>query len=260
MTGPARRADRPDRPDLGGGPAGGAHPLRVVSYNLRGMRDDVAALTTVVRGLDPDVLLLQEIPRHPLSTYRVSDLARRCDLLWSGRTRRLSGTTLLTSLRVRSSPARDVALPVAGRPGTRRGNPRSWTWAWVRPLGAAPVAVVSAHLSLLPGERVDHVRRIVRGCGERGIAPARLVVGGDLNEDASGPAWASLADSLTEVTADRPTFPAARPHRRIDAIFAGAGLRPVTAVPGAPWPVATLPPRLLAAASDHLPVWVDLQV
>lgn len=46
--------------------------VRVVSYNVRGLADDVAAAAEVVRALDPDVLLLQEVPRHPASSYRIS--------------------------------------------------------------------------------------------------------------------------------------------------------------------------------------------
>ena len=39
-------------------------PLRVVSYNVHGQRDDVAALATVVRQLAPDVVIVQEGPRR----------------------------------------------------------------------------------------------------------------------------------------------------------------------------------------------------
>src|SRR5690606_11172167 len=99
---PGGRVHRRRRP----GPLPGrAMRVRVASYNLRGLGDDAAAAAQVVRALDPDVLLLQEVPRHPGSSYRISAFARACDLLWSGRTRLLSRTAVLTSLRVVASDA-----------------------------------------------------------------------------------------------------------------------------------------------------------
>ena len=41
--------------------------LRVASYNVRDLKDDVDAAARVVRAIDPDVLCLQEVPRHPFS-------------------------------------------------------------------------------------------------------------------------------------------------------------------------------------------------
>ncbi|MGC5583641.1 endonuclease/exonuclease/phosphatase family protein [Ornithinimicrobium sp. W1679] len=223
--------------------------LRVASYNLRGLKDDATAAAAVVRAVDPDVLLLQEVPRYPGSDYAITALARRTGLLWSGRTRLLSGTSLMTGLRIRSTDSQDRRLPVG-----LRENPRSYTVARVEAVGLAPVTVVSVHLSLKEEQRVDHVRTVLAELAaspELGDGP--LVVGGDLNEEGSGPAWGVLAGALTEVSDDRPTYPAQRPHRRIDAIFA-RGHRAVT--PGDP---ALLEGMALAEATDHLPVWVDLE-
>lgn len=223
--------------------------LRVASYNLRGLKDDARAAAAVVRAVDPDVLLLQEVPRYPGSDYAISAFARRSGLLWSGRTRLVSGTGLMTSLRVRSTDSQDRRLAVG-----LRENPRSYTVATVEAVGLAPVTVVSVHLSLKEEQRVDHARTVL---AELAAAPdlgnGPLVVGGDVNEDGSGPAWGVLAGALTEVADDRPTFPAQRPHRRIDAIFA-RGHRAAT--PGDPQLLEGAP---VAQASDHLPVWVDLQ-
>ena len=51
-------------------------PLRVASYNLRGLKDDPRSAAAVVRAVDPDVLLLQEVPRYPGSSYAIAALAR----------------------------------------------------------------------------------------------------------------------------------------------------------------------------------------
>jgi exonuclease III len=36
--------------------------LRVLSWNVHGLRDDQQALTRIVRDLDPDVMWVQEAP------------------------------------------------------------------------------------------------------------------------------------------------------------------------------------------------------
>lgn len=223
--------------------------LRVATYNLRGLKDDAGAAAEVVRAIDPDVLLLQEVPRHPGSSYAIAGFARRSGLLWSGRTRRLSGTGIMTSLRVGSSDSRDHRLPVR-----LRQNPRGYTVAQVRTVGGPVVTAVSVHLSLVGDQRVEHVRTLLRQLADDPRLPASgpLVVGGDLNEEPGGRAWRLVAEQLAEVSDDRATFPAAAPGQRIDALF-GRGHR--TARPGDP---VLLDGRRPSAASDHLPVWADL--
>src|SRR5690606_21154113 len=115
--------------------------LRVATYNLRGLKDDAHAAASVVRAIAPDVLLLQEVPRYPGSDYAISAFARRAGMLWSGRTRMVSGTSLMTSLRVLSSDSQDRRLRVG-----LRENPRSYTVAQVSAPGRATVTVVSVHL------------------------------------------------------------------------------------------------------------------
>ncbi|WP_194288602.1 endonuclease/exonuclease/phosphatase family protein [Ornithinicoccus halotolerans] len=224
--------------------------VRVASYNLRGLRDDTAAVVDVVRAIDPDVLLLQEIPRHPLSGYRVTDLARRCDLHWSGRTHRLAGTSMLTSMRVIAADTVDHGLPVGFAE-----NPRSWSASVVTRPGGGRLAVGSLHLPLQSGQRVDHVRRVLAAV-ESGPAAAGVpvVLGGDLNEDEQGPAWQALAARLPQVSAPEGTFPAHHPHRAIDALFGSRDLRV------RPGDRAALDPRRVRAASDHWPVWVDVEL
>ena len=223
--------------------------LRVATYNLRGLKDDAHAAAKVVRTIAPDVLLLQEVPRYPGSSYAISAFAREAGLLWSGRTRLVSGTSLMTSLRLLSTDSQDRKLRVG-----LRENPRSYTVARVTSPGRPSVTVVSVHLPLKGDQRVDHAGTVLRELTEELAVPAGapLVIGGDLNEDNAGAAWGVVAQQLAEVSDDRPTFPAASPHRRIDAVFARGHQG---AVPGDP---ALLDGMPLAEASDHVPVWVDL--
>lgn len=224
--------------------------IRVASYNLRGLKDDATAAAEVVRRVDPDVLLLQEIPRHPFSGCRIAHFARRAGMVWSGRTRRLSGTGMMTSRRVIATDSIDRKLPVAPR-----ANPRSYTVAQVRAPAGQDITVVSLHLSLLAHERLAHMRQILDELSAPPmLADGLVVVGGDLNESSGGRAWQVLEERLSLATPDRPTFPAAGPRSWIDAIFAS---RDLTVLPHAdvPWEQA-----LVSAASDHLPVWFDLEV
>ncbi|HLS46791.1 MAG TPA: endonuclease/exonuclease/phosphatase family protein [Ornithinicoccus sp.] len=224
--------------------------IRVASYNLRGLKDDPRAAAEVVRRIDPDVLLLQEVPRHPLSGYRISDFARSTQLMWSGRTRRLSGTGMLTSMRVIATDSVDRKLPVAPR-----ANPRSFTAAQVHVPGGQDITVVSVHLSLLPDERVAHTTQILDElAGDPALADGPFVIGGDLNESSQGRAWGLLGERLRLASPDGPTFPAAGPKHWIDAIFVSADLTVL------PHEDVALERELLSAATDHLPVWVDLEV
>lgn len=223
--------------------------LRVATYNLRGLKDDPAAAASVVRAIDPDVLLLQEVPRYPGSSYAISAFARSSGLLWSGRTRLVSGTSIMTSLRIGSSDSRDRRLRVG-----LRENPRSYTVAQVSTVAGPVLTVVSVHLPLVPDQRVTHTRTVLHELRADPLVPPSgpLVVGGDLNEGSQGAAWRLLAEELTEVSADRPTFPASHPRSRIDALFA-RGHESVR-----PGDTALLDGQDLAGATDHLPVWADL--
>lgn len=225
--------------------------LRVASYNLRGLKDSAEAAAAVVRAVRPDVLLLQELPRYPGSEYAVSAFARDCDLLWSGRTRLVSGTGLMTALRVTATDSQDRRLRVG-----LRENPRSYTLTQVRLPEGQRAHVVSVHLSLRAQQRVEHAGTVLSELAADPAFPddVPLVVGGDLNEGPDGAAWGRFTEALVEVSAEHPTFPAHQPHRHIDAIFA-RGHRAVT--PGDPALLEGMPVR---EASDHLPVWVDLEI
>ena len=207
--------------------------LRVASYNLRDFKDDTDAAVRVVQAIDPDVLCLQEVPRHLLSSYRTASFAARCGLYWSGGHRGSGGTTVMSSLRVDAANVAHIPLKVGGRFQRQRGY-----------------ALTSIHLSLDADERAAHAVAVMKALPQR----MPLVVAGDLNEGSDGRAWMAVGRQLRAVTSDAATFPARNPQHRTDVIFASQQL---LAVPSEP---ITMDPCDLVAATDHLPVWVDLDL
>ena len=221
------------------------HILRVASYNLRDFKDDAEAAVRVIRCINPDVLCLQEVPRRLMSGHRVASFAARCGLNWSGGHRGSGGTTVMSSLRTDVADTVHTSLRVAWL--QRR---RGYAVSSVRLLGHQVVDCVSIHLSLDAEERTAHAAAVLDAV----LGDRLSVVAGDLNEGPDGMAWRAIAGRLGAVSRDAPTFPASSPRHRLDVIFASPEL---SVVPSAP---VELDPEDLLAASDHLPVWVDLDL
>ncbi len=225
-------------------------PTRVAAYNLRALLDDAQAVARVVRAINPDVLLVQEIPRGLRSAASIKAFAADCDMRWPGRTRRVSGTSLLIGPRMQVHARADRALPVEFL-----GNPRTYSCARVQVDNGQPFAAISIHLPLRPDQRRQHVGQLLSELvvdQELGAVP--WVIGGDLNESLDDPAWRILAREVALASAaGQRTFPAIRPKVAIDGIFASPDLQ---AQPGSDIDVG-LPD--LTAATDHRPVWVDLR-
>ncbi|MFC8501418.1 endonuclease/exonuclease/phosphatase family protein [Pedococcus sp. NPDC057267] len=220
--------------------------MRVASYNLKDLTLDRHAAARVVRAIDPDVLCLQEVPRRLFSSWRVSAFAAECGMYWSGRHRGSGGTTIFTSLRVQVAESRHHRLQVAALQRTR-----GYAVARVAPAGSQPLVVASVHLSLDAAERERHAAQILQAVAGGG---GGVLLAGDLNEGESGAAWQRFAAGLRLVSPTAPTYPAPAPRRLLDVVFASPGLTVL-----AHRDVA-LPEADLVAASDHRPVWVDLDL
>lgn len=221
--------------------------MRVVSWNVRALRDDRSRIVTVLRDLHPDVVCLQEAPRWFRSRTQLAALARNSGLLYVCGGRAASGPALLVAMRVDVEQSAELRFPQ--HPRLHR---RGLAAAVVR-MGDRRIAVVSVHLGLDAPERVHHASQIRRRLDQ--WEPDGLVVAGDLNETSGRPAWVRLSDGLVDVAAagglDYATFPADRPRSRIDAIFVSPGIA-----------AAAVDPRGagLDRATDHLPVVVDIDV
>lgn len=221
------------------------HTLRVASYNVRDFKDDTEAAVRVIRGINPDVLCLQEVPRHLMSSHRIASFAAKCGLYWSPGHRGSGGTTVMSSLRLDVTDSQHKSLRVAWLQ-----RERGYAVSHVRMPGHQAVCFVSVHMSLDADERVAHAATVLDTV--QGDRP--LIVAGDFNEGPDGKAWQATKERLRVVSDDAPTFPASNPRHRIDVIFASSEL---SVVPGA---AVELDPTDLVAATDHLPIWVDLDL
>jgi endonuclease/exonuclease/phosphatase family metal-dependent hydrolase len=222
--------------------------VRVVTYNVRGFRDDLAALERTVRSLAPDVLLLNETgARWRLRRFAADlDLALASDP-WSPLRRRAKDAVLVRS------PWRIADQRQQRFTGSRFLYPRAALLARLERDGVELWAVAT-HLGLRPAERRHHAEQLLSTL-ERLDAP--VIVAGDTNELEDGKAMTMLDERYPDAwrrAGDGPaeTIPADAPTTRIDYVFTS----PELAVERA-WVPQTDEVR---RASDHRPVAVDLDV
>jgi endonuclease/exonuclease/phosphatase family metal-dependent hydrolase len=245
----------------------GSPVIRVLSYNIRSMRDDTDALARIITACAPDVVLVQEAPRFFRWRKKLARLAAASGqvILTGGAT--AAGPAILCSLRATVERTEDVLLPLT--PGLHR---RGFATAVVR-FGAARVGLLSCHLSLQRDERREQAAMLLDRLAGLGVEHA--IAGGDLNEGPEGLAFRLLSASLQDCRAVAPwggaeTWPHSDPPRRIDAVFATKGIEVLGC--GVPLPPPASPERGdpharpgvtradLTAATDHLPVLAALRV
>ncbi|WP_329130916.1 endonuclease/exonuclease/phosphatase family protein [Streptomyces sp. NBC_01476] len=233
----------------------GSAVVRVLSYNIRSMRDDTAALARVIRACAPDLVLIQEAPRFFRWRKAAARLAGATDLFHVTGGATTAGPMILSSLRAHVERTEDVLLPHT--PGLHQ---RGFATAVLR-IGGARLSVLSAHLSLNAAERYEQAGLLldrVTGLGE-----PHAVAGGDLNDRPEGRAFSRVADLLQDAWATKPwggefTSSAQRPYQRIDAVFASPGIEVLGA--GVPLALPGIDREDLTAATDHLPVLAALRI
>ncbi|MFJ3230247.1 endonuclease/exonuclease/phosphatase family protein [Streptomyces sp. NPDC086787] len=233
----------------------GSAVVRVLSYNIRSMRDDTAALSRVITACAPDLTLVQEAPRFFRWRKKLARLAAATGqvILTGGGT--AAGPAILCSLRATVERTEDVLLPLT--PGLHR---RGFATAVVR-FGGARVGVLSCHLSLDQAERHEQGGLLLDRLAAMGTE--YTIAGGDLNERPDGRTFRRLAEGLQDCRATAPwggeyTSTPSDPHQRIDAIFAGKGVEVLGC--GVPPDLPGVTRADLRAATDHLPVLAALRV
>jgi endonuclease/exonuclease/phosphatase family metal-dependent hydrolase len=220
--------------------------MRLLTYNVRSLRDDEAAVARVIRAARPDVVAIQEAPRFLRWRSKCAALARRCGLVIVGGGRPAAANLLMSSLAVDVESTRDVLF------SKDFGLHQRGAALAVLRLGGARFAVAGTHLDLVEEPRVRHVAELdgaLVGYVPDGVP---VIVAGDVNDRPGSPTWQALAERRVDADPGGFTYSAADPVRRIDGVFVDPGLRVVHAeVLGTPD---------VTIASDHRPVLVELQL
>ncbi|MFC4064148.1 endonuclease/exonuclease/phosphatase family protein [Actinoplanes subglobosus] len=216
-------------------------PLRVVSYNVHGLRDDRAALTGLVRDLAPDVLVVQEAPRRFRWRQKCAALASETGLVVAAGGLPSLGNLLLVSLRVAVRRTWCLRYPLT--PG-RHLRGAVFAEGAVR---GATFTVSGSHLATDATERPAQAQFWKE---ELEKLDGPVIVAADLNEGPGGSAWRMVEDGLVGSAVDEPTFPAAVPSRRIDGLFVSPGVTIER--------YEIISADRARVASDHLPIVADL--
>jgi endonuclease/exonuclease/phosphatase family metal-dependent hydrolase len=221
--------------------------VRVVVYNVHGLRAGAGVVARVVDRFRPDLVLLNESGAR----WRLRRFARALGMQaaadpWSPLRRRVKDAVLVRP------PWRIRRHRLVRFEGSERWLPRGAIVAELENEGR-PLIAIATHLGLRPAERIRHAGALADLVED---ATAPVVLGGDLNERPDGRAVAILARSLRDAwlvggDVDGDTFPAARPEARIDYLFVGGRIAVDRVLVPAVMPEAR-------AASDHLPVVAEL--
>jgi endonuclease/exonuclease/phosphatase family metal-dependent hydrolase len=216
-------------------------PLRVVSYNIHGLRDDRVALAALVRDLAPDVLVVQEAPRRFRWRQKCAVLASETGLVVAAGGLPSLGNLLLVSLRVAIRRSWCLRYPLT--PG-RHLRGAVFAEGAVR---GATFTVSGSHLATDATERPSQAQHWK---AELDKLDGPVIVAADLNEGPGGSAWRMVEDGLIGSTGDVPTFPASVPSRRIDGLFVSPGVTIEH--------YEIISTDRARVASDHLPIVADL--
>ena len=219
--------------------------MRVLTWNVRSLKDSRDDVVDVIRNARPDVVCLQEAPRL-LSSWRAARLARDCGLAVATAGPPVGALAILTAPHLRVLAAIREPLPWTA-PRHRRGLARA-----VVELDGRRVQVATMHLGLTLEERERHAVLVTRKLREASL-PA--ILAGDVNETDTFPAWRTLTASLDDAwlaagEGEWRTFSTQQPRRRIDAVFVDRRLSVSSC--------EVIATDAVARASDHRPVLAEV--
>ena len=216
-------------------------PLRVMSYNVHGLKDDRAALTGLIRDLAPDVLIVQEAPRRFRWRHKCAALADDVGMVVAAGGLPALGNLLLVSLRVAVHETWCMRYPLT--PGRHlrgaafaRGSVRGGTFT-----------ISGSHLATDSAERPAQAALWKE---QLAVLEGPVIAAADLNEGPGGSAWRMVEDGLLSSPDATPTFPASLPARRVDCLFVTPGVTIEK--------YEVVEDDRARLASDHLPVLADL--
>src|SRR3954462_10906988 len=153
--------------------------MRLMSWNVRSLRDNPHALIRMIRTLRPDVLFVQEAPRFLRAQSKLAALARESSLVLAAGGKPAAGVAVLVDMRMEVTNPRSLLL--SKQDGLHQ-----------RGLAVATLALrdrrwvaAGLHLGLDGQELSQHATEIVRHLS---AVTHAVVIGGDFNELADEPA------------------------------------------------------------------------
>lgn len=230
------------------GSVAGMTRLRVLTYNLRSMRSDGAAVVRVIRDARADVVCVQEAPKWFRWRARCAALARESGMVLVSGGIGSGNNILMCDIKIDVRQTRDILL-------TRKtGLHQRGVSSAVCRLAGAEFLVATVHLDLDADERRKHVDELLERLS---WSAAPLILGGDVNEQPAEPAFAELARRLVDVaaatgTGDQGTSNQLHANRRIDGLFVDQRISPVAC--------RAIDSDDVRIASDHRPVVADLDL
>jgi len=245
----------------------GGHRLRALTYNVHRClgtdgRLSPKRIAEVIAAFEPDLVALQELDVGRIRTGAVDqahEVAHHLGMSFHFHPalrlmEELYGDAILTPRPCTLVKA--GALP--GLPDRHELEPRGALWAAVE-AGDATLQVINTHLGLSVRERQVQIDTLLgpEWLGHPSCQDPVLLIG-DFNTLPRSRAYRRLTRDLMDAQRarpdprPRPTFPSRLPLLRIDHAFVGRGIEVVgSSVPRSP---------LTRAASDHLPLILDLRV
>jgi endonuclease/exonuclease/phosphatase family metal-dependent hydrolase len=225
--------------------------LRVLTYNVRSMRDDRAALGRVIRSAEPDVVLVQESPRFARWRSLCAQLARLGNLVVVGGGRYAGSNLILSSLSVDVVSTADVLF--SREPGLHKRG----TAIAVLTKQDARFAVAGTHLDLRSEPRLRHIAELEAAIAAHVPPDVPTIVAGDVNDTPGSAVWHALTVARKDAFATAGqgsafTSPARDPHKTIDGLFVDPRITVRSAQ------VVDTPD--VPAASDHRPVLAVLDL
>jgi endonuclease/exonuclease/phosphatase family metal-dependent hydrolase len=225
--------------------------LRLLSYNIRSLRDDEDAVMRVIAAAKPNVVAVQEAPRFLRWRSAAARIARRSGLVVVGGGRTAAANLLLSGLEVTVEATHDVLFSRDPRLHQRG------TAIALLSLAGKRFAVAGIHLDVVEPPRLRHVAELQTALDHVVPPDVPVIVAGDTNDDPGSAVWRGLLERGVDAwavagTGDGITSSVALPRRRIDAVFVDPRLTVVTAT------VLNTPD--VQIASDHRPVLVEIQL
>ncbi|MBS2534240.1 endonuclease/exonuclease/phosphatase family protein [Catenulispora sp. NF23] len=231
--------------------------IRILTYNVRSLRDDRAALARVVRSCAPDVVCIQESPRFFGWRRAARAMAASFGLRVVIGGANASGNLLLAGPDVKVDAAEVLYLK------HRRGyHLRGLALATLR-IGNSRFTVGGTHLSMNLEQRVYQAGEVLGhldGFAERNQTKSRILAG-DFNSYPGSVEWNIITERLADAWMVSPvgaefTSTGKNPYQRLDAVFVSRDVYVVRA--GVPTDLVSQADTALA--TDHLPVLAVVRI